>query len=89
MRRYGTIFLVSEPKAHGVHDQVQRDQRLVFVEVKPVTRAEYYTANQTGFNASVVFALSNEKDYQDERFCIYCGHNYRVIRTYMTTNGGI
>ena len=54
----------------------------VFVGVKSVNRAEFYTAQTAGFDPQIVFMLSDYLDYNDQNYIRYNGVLYKVIRTY-------
>ena len=100
MVRASIITLIADtPKAHGIfdvtHDETERD---VYCTVKSVTYKEAYVARGSynasgtineGLNPSIIFALTLDADYGGEKKCRYNGELYRIIRTYLTDDGGI
>lgn len=57
----------------------------VFVNVKSVTRIEFYTAHEAGFDPQIVFELADYEDYTGQEFVEYESVRYKVIRTYRKT----
>ena len=90
MVRADVIGLVTETRsAHGVHEAITESVRDVYAEIRSVSRSEYYTALNAGVQPSIVFKLALDADYQDEKFLRFQGKRYRVVRTYLTNDGGI
>ena len=90
MTRADAIDLITQTRsAHGVHEAVTETARTVMCDVRSVTRAEYYTAENAGHRPEYVFYLTVSDDYQGERLAEYKGVRYRVIRTYRTAEDGI
>ena len=90
MVRADVISLITEARiAHGVHETITEIEREVMAEIRSVTRSEYYTALNAGIQPEIVFKLALDADYQGEHFLRYGGKKYRVIRTYLTNDGGI
>ena len=90
MVRADVIGLVTETRsAHGVHEAITETVREVLAEIRSVTRSEYYNALNSGMKPELVFKLTAEDDYQDERFLRYGSKRYRIVRTYLTNDGGI
>jgi len=90
MVRADVIGLVTETaSAHGVHEAYTETVREVLAEIRSVTRSEYYNALNAGVQPELVFKLTLDADYQDERVLRYGGKRYRIIRTYLTNDGGI
>lgn len=88
MRRYDVLQLVSESvREHGVFDNPSETTRQVFCEVQSVGRSEFYQASAIGITVSIVFVLTVDADYQNEKEVIYKGQRYRVIRTYVSDDG--
>lgn len=56
----------------------------VFVNVKSVTRNEFYTAHVAGFDPEIVFEIADYFDYDGQQFIEYNNVIYKVIRTYRT-----
>ena len=90
MVRADVISLVTETNsAHGVHEAITENEREVMAEIRSVTRSEYYNALNAGVQPEIVFKLALDADYQDEHFLRFHGKKYRVVRTYLTNDGGI
>jgi len=90
MIRATTISLITENRrAHGVHETIVETVREVLAELRSVTRTEYYNALNAGHQPELVFKLTLDEDYQGERILRYKDQVYRVIRTYLTSDGGI
>jgi len=90
MVRADVIGLVSETRsAHGVHEAITENVREVPAEIRSVTRSEYYTALNAGVQPELVFKLTLDADYQGEHFLRYGNQKFRVVRTYLTNDGGI
>ena len=90
MVRADVIRLITETRrAHGVHETVTETEREVFAEVRSVTRNEFYNALNAGVQPEYIFRLAVEDDYRNERLLKFRGVKYRVVRTYLTDDGGI
>lgn len=90
MVRADVIGLVTETRsAHGVHETITETVREVMAEVRSVTRSEYYNALNAGVQPEIVFKLTADGDYQDEKFLRYKNKRYRIVRTFLTNDGGI
>ena len=90
MVRADVIGLVTENRsAHGVHESITETVREVLAEIRSVTRSEYYNALNAGVQPELVFKLTLDADYQGERVLRHNGKRYRVVRTYLTNDGGI
>ncbi len=88
MKRYDVIELISEaPAVHGVFEQPVQETRQVFCEVRSVTRSEWYSANAQNIQADIVFVLTVDADYENEKELLFHEKKYRVIRTYMSDDG--
>lgn len=90
MVRADVIGLVTETRsAHGVHEAITETVRDVPAEIRSVGRSEYYDALNAGFRPTYVFKLVLDADYQEEQFLRFHGLKYRIVRTYLTEDGGI
>lgn len=90
MVRADVVALITETNsAHGVHETITENEREVMAEIRSVTRSEYYNALNAGVQPEIVFKLALDADYQDEHFLRFHGKKYRVVRTYLTNDGGI
>lgn len=58
----------------------------VFADVRSVSRAEFYSAAMANIRPSIVFAIADYYDYEDEKVIWYDGKTYDVIRTYRAGN---
>jgi SPP1 family predicted phage head-tail adaptor len=83
-------YLITDlPGAHGVHGDRGSSERQVYCEVKSVTRNEYYQAHIAGLQPGYVLKLSIASEYWDETKLRFRDHEYRILRTYITRDGGI
>lgn len=90
MVRADVIGLISETRsAHGVHETITETVRNVYAEIRSVTRSEFYNALNAGIQPEYVFKLALDADYQQEHFLRYNNQRFRVVRTYLTGDGGI
>lgn len=88
MKRYDVVELISEaPAVHGVFEQPVQETRQVFVEVRSVSRSEWYSAQAQNIQADIVFVLTVDADYENEKELLFHEKKYRVIRTYMSDDG--
>ena len=87
MIRDDVCYLVTEtPSPHGVFDEVTKTERMVFCLVNSVSSADYWRAQTAGVDLSVVFVLSDYREYDGEKL-IRCGDRYySVVRTYVNQN---
>lgn len=77
------------PTAHGTHEAAAETRREVYVSVGSATRTEYYQAMNAGFRPEYVLKLAAEEDYNGEQKVEFRGKAYRIVRTYITKDGGI
>lgn len=88
MKRYDVVEIIEEsPTVHGVFEEPVQQTRQLFVEVRSVSRSEWYTANAQNIQADIVFVLTVDADYQGEKELYFHDRKYRVIRTYMSEDG--
>lgn len=77
------LTLIGEaPKAHGVTEAYQKNERIVFCTVRSVGMSEAYQAMSNGLHPQFVFILSDYADYDNEKQCEFNGVRYRIVRTY-------
>ncbi len=90
MVRADVIGLISETRsAHGVHETITETVRDVYAEIRSVSRSEFYNALNAGVRPEYVFKLALDADYQNEHFLKYQNQRFRIVRTYLTSDGGI
>ena len=90
MSKAASIYLITETaKAHGVHESVTPEKRLVLCTEKSVRQTEYYTARNTGYAPEIMFTLTVAEDYHGESILEYEGKEYDIVRTYETDGGGL
>ena len=83
------IYLVSEtPEAHGIFEAHNEKQRMVFCQVRSLSKWEYWRAKDNNLNPEYVFRLSDKRDYEGEKICVYNGTRYRIIRTSVVVSNG-
>ena len=83
-------YLITDlPGAHGVHGARSSSERMVYCVVQSVTRSEYYQAHNVGLQPNYVLKLSDYTEYRDELKVRFRDQEYRILRTYITRDGGI
>lgn len=83
-------YLITDtPRAHGIHDRPESTERMVYCTVQSVGRQEYYAASNVGLSPSLVLKLADTLEYENELKLKFHNQEYRIIRTYMTKDGGI
>jgi hypothetical protein len=77
------IYLIAEdPEAHGVYEEVNETERMVYVTILSVGMTEAYTAMSAGLAPDLRFLIREAADYQGEKKCWFQGVLYDIIRTY-------
>lgn len=90
MIKADVITLIGETsKPRGVYDAPTETTRQVYCTIRSVGMQERYLSMSHGLDPSIVFILAHDFEYQDEERCVYQGSEYRIIRTYRTTDDGI
>ena len=90
MAEAAIIYLIEEiASAHGVHEQITEERRLILCTKKSVRQSEYYTARNTGYMPELMFVLTIAADYHGESRLEYDGKGYDIIRTHETKSGGL
>lgn len=83
MAEYDVIALIAEsPQAHGIYENVNTEERTVYVAVRSVGMQETYTAKSLGLAPELVFEIAGAEDYKGEKLCRYHGELYNVLRMY-------
>lgn len=65
-------------------DVYEYERTPISVNVKSVTRSEFYTAQTAGYDPQIVFEIADYYDYDGQPFVEYEKVMYKVIRTYRT-----
>lgn len=65
-------------------DIINEVETEIFVDVKSVTRSEFYTAQQAGYDPQIVFEMADYYDYDNQPLIKYEDVVYKIIRTYRT-----
>ena len=60
---------------------IERDNN-VFARLASIGQKEFYQAHAVGLQPELKFILSDYLDYNGEKFVVYEGKRYRVLRTY-------
>ena len=85
--RDDVIYLIAEiPDAHGVYEQPQTNERMVYVTVRSVGMRERYEAMAHNREPEYVFELADYAEYNAEKTCRYNGEIYSIIRTHIKGN---
>lgn len=82
-------LITTNPTPHGVHAAPKMTERTVFCQVSSVGRTEFYQANLAGMSPEYVLKLSDTAEYQGEMELMFRGEKWKIIRTYMTRDGGL
>ena len=84
MIRDDVLYLISEnPEAHGIFSPPTETQRMVYCQVESVSRYEFWRGKENGLTPEIAFRLSDWREYQDEKICMWNGKRYRIIRNYV------
>lgn len=90
MRELSVCTLIKDaPRAHGAHETVTETGREVYCEVHSAGRSEFYQAASVGLRPEYVLKLRAREDWEDEIKVEFEGKRYRVIRSYITDDGGV
>ena len=91
MRRAANILtLIAEtPQPLGVADPAAPDERTVYCTTRSVSWRERYEADAHGLRPEVAVKLAAPEEYNGETLCLLEGKEYRIIRDYLTPDGGI
>ena len=88
MKRYDVVDLISEsPAVHGVFEDPVQETTTAFVEVRSVSRSEWYSAQAQNIQADIVFVMTVDADYDGQKELMYHDEKYRVVRTYISDDG--
>ena len=82
-------MITTNPAPHGVHTAPTMTERMVYCQVSSVGRTEFYQANLAGMSPEYVLKLSDTAEYQGELELRIRGEKWKILRTYMTRDGGI
>ena len=77
--KLGSVIYTQNAYGQEVEEKVWKE---VFAEVRSVSRQEFYSAAMAGIRPTIVFALADYYDYDNEKIIWYDGKTYDVIRTY-------
>lgn len=77
-------YVINEsPQAHGVFEHHQEAPQRLFCEVRSVTRAEFWRAQQNGLEPAYVLRISEWADYAGQKLLLFRGKRWRVLRSYV------
>ena len=65
---------------------IKQEIKEVFAERMSVGMQEFYQAQTEGFKPEIKFLLSDYLDYDNQKYVIYNGFKYKVLRTYQKGN---
>ena len=83
IRSSEVTLLAAAPRARGVYDTGDPNQRTIPCEVKSVSRAELYDAMDHGHNPQWVLDIGHYDNYQDESSCLFEGKRYTILRSWI------
>lgn len=87
MDRSNVIYLISKAYAQnsiGAFIPV-KTKRMVYCDVRSITRAEWYDAGRQGLKPDYSFVMF-APDYQGENELLFNGVRYSIYRTYLAQN---
>ena len=88
MIRDDVAYLIDEePKKRGAFEKADRAERMVYCQIKSVSRSDFWQAKAIGLEPEIVLVLADAIDYNGERLVRYDNKEYEVLRTYDTGNG--
>lgn len=90
MDRSNVIYLVSKSYTQnsiGAFIPVNTE-RMVYCDVRSITRTEWYDAGRQGFKPELMFVMF-APDYHGEDELLFNGHRYGIYRTYIAQNESI
>lgn len=87
MDRSDVIYLIAETRTQDEIGQFisTEAKRMVFCDVRSVSRNEWYDAGRDGMRPSLCFVMFTP-DYNGEKIIEYSGTRYSVYRTYVGRN---
>ena len=83
IRHSEVTLLTPAPSPSGVYEAPYLHKRTVPCGVRSVYSNDFFQAMAQGHTLSWVLILGNYREYQDEPTCIFEGHPYKIIRTYV------
>lgn len=87
MIRSSTVTLIKgSPEPRGVFVTPVDKGREVFCDVQSVGMREAYEAMAHGHHPEWVLVLSDYREYENERICLFEGIPYRIMRTYVRSD---
>lgn len=92
MERLIDIDLVKknfEKDAIGQQREVVTVTSSLLGTLSSVTRTEWASASQLGFQAECVVKLANSDDFNGENYADVAGTRYTIYRAYLTNDGGV
>lgn len=90
MDKSGVCTLLLEKKdSHGVFDAQAVERTELYCTVRGVRMTESYQAMSHGFMPELVICLAHAEEYNGERKLEYEGHEYDIIRTFLTESDGM
>lgn len=87
MDRSNVIYLINEsytPDEIGQYIATET-KRMVFCDVRSVSRSEWFDAGRNGLHPEYLFTMF-APDYKGEKIVEYDGNRYGVYRTYVGKN---
>lgn len=75
-----------ETNENGFKNPPAETARIVFADKKSVGYAEFYKAQQSGYNVELKFDIYAD-EYHGEPLAEYEGKRYKILRTYLSKNG--
>lgn len=77
-------LITHDPAAHGVFDEPQTTERIVYCTVRSASYNDILAAKSDALRPEIVFRLSHDFEYQGEKVCEFRGVLYNIDRTYVS-----
>lgn len=80
--------MVPSGKTDEYRDPALKEERSdpVYAEIKSIGQNEFYQAQTAGKKPEIKFKITDYMDYREQRYLIYNGVRYNILRTYRTGN---
>ena len=80
--------MVPSGKTDEYEDPALKEERSdpVYAEIKSIGQNEFYQAQTAGKKPEIKFKITDYMDYREQRYLIYNGVRYNILRTYRTGN---
>lgn len=90
MRGEVIYFMDMTPSGSGERDSYgdpameSKVSDAVFAEIRSIGQSEFYQAHTAGKKPEIKFKITDYMDYRGQRYLLYDGVRYSILRTYRT-----